>query len=88
MIVDTLQDSVVPDALIVPVSINYERLVDGNFIHEQLGKPKVMESFGSAVKAIWNVLMSNFGTMSVGFNQPFSLKVYTAINVFILLSLS
>jgi glycerol-3-phosphate O-acyltransferase 1/2 len=74
VIVDTFMDGVVEDALLVPVGINYEKLVDGNFVHEQLGKPKVMESFGSAVRSIWGVLNSSYGVMRVDFNQPFSLR--------------
>lgn len=67
-------DGTIEDALLVPVSINYERLVDGNFVREQLGQPKQMESLGSALKAIWSVLNSNYGMMRIDFNQPFSIK--------------
>lgn len=68
-------DGTIDDALLVPVSINYERLVDGNFVREQMGKPKQMETFGSALSAIWHALTSHYGSMRVDFNQPFSLRV-------------
>lgn len=68
-------DGTIDDALLVPVSINYERLVDGNFIREQMGQPKKMETFGSAISAIWKALTSHYGSMRVDFNQPFSLGV-------------
>ena len=55
VIVDAFMDGTVSDALLVPVSVNYERLVDGNFVHEQLGQKKKPESFRSASKAIWKV---------------------------------
>ena len=29
------------DALIVPIAINYDKLLDGNFIREQMGQSKV-----------------------------------------------
>lgn len=74
VIVETFMDGTIEDALLVPVSVNYEKLVDGNFIREQLGQPKEMETFGNAVKAIWNVLNSNYGMMRIDFNQPFSLR--------------
>ncbi|XP_044743140.1 glycerol-3-phosphate acyltransferase 1, mitochondrial isoform X3 [Chrysoperla carnea] len=74
VIVDAYMDGTIEDALLVPVSINYERLVDGNFVREQLGQPKQMESLGSALKAIWSVLNSNYGMMRIDFNQPFSIK--------------
>ncbi|XP_065173750.1 glycerol-3-phosphate acyltransferase 1, mitochondrial isoform X2 [Atheta coriaria] len=73
VIVEAVIDGTVEDALLVPVSINYEKLVDGNFVREQLGQPKEMESFWSAIKAIWHVLNSNYGMIRVDFNQPFSL---------------
>ncbi|XP_066158287.1 glycerol-3-phosphate acyltransferase 1, mitochondrial isoform X2 [Euwallacea fornicatus] len=74
VIVETFMDGTIEDALLVPVSINYERLIDGNFIKEQLGQPKKLETFGDALKGIWHVLNSNYGMMRVDFNQPFSLR--------------
>ncbi|KAF2900464.1 hypothetical protein ILUMI_05716 [Ignelater luminosus] len=74
IVLDALMNGTIEDALLVPVSINYEKLVDGNFIREQLGQPKQMETFGSAMKAIWHVLNSNYGMVRVDFNQPFSFR--------------
>jgi glycerol-3-phosphate O-acyltransferase 1/2 len=68
-------DGTIDDALLVPVSINYEKLVDGNFVQEQMGQPKQMETFGTAVKSIWSVLNSKYGMMRIDFSQPFSLRV-------------
>lgn len=62
------------DALLVPVSVNYERLCDGNFVYEQLGQKKKPEKFTSAVKAIWSILNSKYGQMRIDFNEPFSLR--------------
>ncbi|XP_054258874.1 glycerol-3-phosphate acyltransferase 1, mitochondrial isoform X3 [Macrosteles quadrilineatus] len=72
--VDAYMDGSIDDALLVPVSINYERIVDGNFVREQTGAPKQMESFQSAVTSIWSCLTSHYGAMRVDFNQPFSLR--------------
>lgn len=74
VIVDAFMDGTIEDALLVPVSVNYEKLVDGNFIIEQLGQPKEMETFSAAIKAIWQVLNSDYGMMRIDFNQPFSLR--------------
>lgn len=74
VIVESFLDGTVEDALLVPVSVNYEKLVDGNFITEQLGQPKKMETFGQTLKGIWGVLNSNYGMMRIDFNQPFSLR--------------
>lgn len=68
--------AIIDDAYIVPVAISYEKLIDGSFVSEQLGKPKVKESFGQALKAIWTTLHSNFGSVRVDFCQPFSLRQY------------
>ncbi|XP_063923049.1 glycerol-3-phosphate acyltransferase 1, mitochondrial isoform X1 [Zophobas morio] len=74
VIVEAFMDGTIDDALLVPVSVNYEKLVDGNFVREQLGQPKEMETFGAAMRAIWHVLNSDFGMIRIDFNQPFSLK--------------
>ncbi|XP_053682583.1 glycerol-3-phosphate acyltransferase 1, mitochondrial isoform X2 [Sabethes cyaneus] len=74
VIVDALNDKSIPDALLVPVSINYEKLVDGNFVREQLGQKKVPESFSSAASAIMKVLKARYGLMRIDFNEPFSLS--------------
>lgn len=74
VIVDAFNDKSISDALIVPVSINYEKLVDGNFVREQLGQKKVPESFSSAASAIMKVLKARYGLMRIDFNEPFSLS--------------
>ncbi|XP_012259911.2 glycerol-3-phosphate acyltransferase 1, mitochondrial isoform X2 [Athalia rosae] len=74
VILDAYMDGTIEDALIVPVSMNYERLVDGNFVREQLGQPKKMETFGTAIGALWSTLMGNYGIVKVDFSQPFSLR--------------
>uniref|UniRef100_T1JMC2 Phospholipid/glycerol acyltransferase domain-containing protein n=1 Tax=Strigamia maritima TaxID=126957 RepID=T1JMC2_STRMM len=73
VIVATYMDGSIPDALIVPVAINYEKIMDGNFLSEQLGNPKQMESLSSVFRAFWRVINSNFGHVRVDFAQPFSL---------------
>lgn len=75
VILESFIDGTIEDALLVPVSINYEKLIDGNFVREQLGQPKEIETFSNAVKGIWKVLNSNYGNMRVDFSQPFSLRV-------------
>lgn len=74
VIVNAFMDGTIEDALLVPVSVNYEKLVDGNFIREQLGQKKKPESFRSAMSGIWKALTSNYGLMRIDFNEPFSIK--------------
>lgn len=74
VIVDAFNDRSIADALIVPVSINYEKLVDGNFVREQLGQKKIPESFWSAAAGIVKVLKARYGLMRIDFNEPFALS--------------
>nr|XP_032516482.1 uncharacterized protein LOC116769483 [Danaus plexippus plexippus] len=71
---DAYLDGTIDDALLVPVTLNYDKLVDGNFVREQLGMPKQMETFWSALRGIWMTLNTNHGSIRVDFNQPISLK--------------
>lgn len=74
VILDAYLDGTIDDALLVPVTLNYDKLVDGNFVREQLGMPKQMETFWSALRGIWRTLNTNHGGIRVDFNQPISLK--------------
>lgn len=74
VIMDAYLDGTIDDALLVPVTLNYDKLVDGNFVREQLGMPKQMETFWSALTGIWRTLHTNHGGIRVDFNQPISLK--------------
>uniref|UniRef100_A0A131XDD6 Putative mitochondrial glycerol-3-phosphate acyltransferase gpat n=1 Tax=Hyalomma excavatum TaxID=257692 RepID=A0A131XDD6_9ACAR len=75
VIVDSLNEEP-EDVFIVPISISYEKLLDGNFVSEQLGEPKVMETFTAALASIWRILHSNYGAVRVDFCQPFSLREF------------
>lgn len=75
IIVDAYMDGIIEDALLIPVAMNYERLVDGNFVREQLGQQKKAETFTSAIKAIWTTLSGRYGIVKVDFCQPVSLRV-------------
>lgn len=74
VIIDALNADTIKDALLVPVSMNYERLCDGNFVYEQLGERKKPEKFTTAVAAIWKTLNSKYGQVRIDFNEPFSLR--------------
>lgn len=76
---DAYLDGTIDDALLVPVTVNYDRLVDGNFVREQLGMPKQMETFWTALRGIWRTLNTNHGSIRVDFNQPISLKVSVCV---------
>ncbi|CAK1540987.1 unnamed protein product [Leptosia nina] len=74
VILEAYLEGTIDDALLVPVTLNYDKLVDGNFVREQLGMPKQMETFWSALRGIWRLLNTNHGSIRVDFNQPISLK--------------
>lgn len=71
---------ILQDVHIVPVSISYEKVVDGTFVDESLGKPKAFESFVRASKAIWKTMHSRYGNVRVDFNAPFRLSDFLAQN--------
>lgn len=73
--VDAYLSGILDDALLVPVSVNYEKIVEGSFVRELTGAPKQPETFRSAIAGIWKALTSHYGIVRVDFNQPFSLLV-------------
>lgn len=76
VIVDAYSNGTLEDALIIPIAINYDRLLDGNFIREQMGQSKVPESFWGAVRAIIKVLSTDYGQARIDFGHPFSLREF------------
>ncbi|XP_021109108.1 glycerol-3-phosphate acyltransferase 1, mitochondrial isoform X2 [Heterocephalus glaber] len=76
VVVDTLATSTTPDVLIIPVGISYDRIIEGHYNGEQLGKPKKNESLWSVARGVIRMLRKNYGYVRVDFAQPFSLKEY------------
>jgi len=77
IVTDAYLDKKIPDAQIVPVTINYERVLEGeSFPFELLGETKVKESLSRIVKAA-KILNKNFGRVYLEFADPISLKSYT-----------
>ncbi|XP_037301222.1 dihydroxyacetone phosphate acyltransferase [Manduca sexta] len=66
----------VPDITLVPVSINYERLMEDKlFAYEHIGVPKPKESTGGFLKALKS-LNDNFGDIYINLAEPISLRSY------------
>ncbi|XP_029466233.1 glycerol-3-phosphate acyltransferase 1, mitochondrial [Rhinatrema bivittatum] len=76
MVVDSLCSDAIPDVLIVPVGISYDRIIEGHYNSEQLGKPKSKENLWSVARGVFRMLRKNYGCVRVDFAQPFSLKEY------------
>ncbi|KAM3859350.1 glycerol-3-phosphate acyltransferase 1, mitochondrial [Diretmus argenteus] len=76
IVVDTLCTGAIADVLVVPVGISYDRIIEGNYNSEQLGKPKKNESLWGVACGVFRMLRKNYGCVRVDFTQPFSLKEY------------
>nr|XP_057917502.1 glycerol-3-phosphate acyltransferase 1, mitochondrial isoform X2 [Doryrhamphus excisus] len=76
IVVDALHTGSIDDVLVVPVGISYDRIIEGNYNSEQLGKPKKNESLWGIACGVFRMLRKNYGCVRVDFNQPFSLKEY------------
>ena len=79
MVVHAFNQRRIDDALLVPVGVSYDRIIDGNFIGEQLGRPKQRESMVAALRAIWAVLRGRHGSVRLDFAQPFKLSVSATV---------
>ncbi len=75
--VKAFKENKIEDAWLVPVGLSYERLVEGGYDREILGRPKVPESFFSTV---WSGLKHLFNwrrcNMRIDFGEPVSLKAF------------
>jgi len=68
----------VKDLTFVPMSINYEKTMEGDmYSNELMGDNKIKESLRSLLRSLGSVLSVNFGEISVVLNEPISLKDYT-----------
>ncbi|XP_043188572.1 glycerol-3-phosphate acyltransferase 1, mitochondrial-like isoform X2 [Amphibalanus amphitrite] len=76
VVVHAFNQQRIDDALLVPVGVSYDRIIDGNFIGEQLGRPKQGESVAAAVRAIWAVLRGRHGSVRLDLAQPFKLSEF------------
>ncbi|XP_059175418.1 glycerol-3-phosphate acyltransferase 1, mitochondrial-like isoform X2 [Physella acuta] len=80
VVVEACNEGEMCDAYIVPVTFSYEKLIDGYYYREQMGMRKVRESFWGAVKGIFRVFFSSYGSVRVDFAQPFSLREFIQHN--------
>ncbi|KAH8243102.1 hypothetical protein KR032_004601 [Drosophila birchii] len=66
----------VPDVMIVPVSVAYERVLEEQlFVYELLGVPKPKESTKGFFKAL-KIIDERFGKMFLDFGEPISVKEF------------
>lgn len=76
IIVDAVLEEKVPEVCIVPLTINYEKVLEGDtFPEELLGEEKVEESLLRVIKAI-KLLQVNYGRVYIEFCEPIMLSKY------------
>lgn len=74
---DAVFDKKITDATILPITINYEKVLEADtYPYELLGEEKVKESLLRVIKAI-KILSSNFGRIHVGFGKMISVKEWS-----------
>ncbi len=74
IVVDTVLENRIPDATIIPLTINYERVMEAeNYPLELLGEEKLKESLIRILKAA-RFLNSNMGRVYIEFGQPMRVK--------------
>eukprot|EP00300_Choanocystis_sp_HF-7_P042162 c8933_g1_i1.p1 GENE.c8933_g1_i1~~c8933_g1_i1.p1 ORF type:complete len:527 (+),score=81.16 c8933_g1_i1:123-1583(+) len=80
-VVESVADESVPDVLVCPVSITYERVLETReYVSYALGKPKVKETFFGTLKVFIRSIFApsalTAGTAYVAFDRPFSLRSF------------
>ena len=77
LLIDCLNKNEIPDVLIVPTVLTYERVWEINeLVSEQLGKSKSSETLWSSIKGAFRLLRSFCGLIRVDFGEPFSLREF------------
>ncbi len=76
MLVDAFLESRQPDALFVPASISYERIIEAHsYTRELHGGEKAKETAGALLKTA-GVLRSKYGRVFVNIDEPLSLAAF------------
>ncbi|KAK7110318.1 glycerol-3-phosphate acyltransferase 1, mitochondrial-like [Littorina saxatilis] len=76
VVTEACTEGIIPDAYIVPMTISYDKLLEGHFCSEQMGRQKKKESFVGACRAILKILFGDFGSVRIDFAQPFSVQEF------------
>ena len=72
-IFDAVTEKKIQDAVIIPISISYEKVLEGDtYPYELMGETKVKESLARLVKAV-KILSLNFGKIHIVCSHPISI---------------
>ncbi|EGR30131.1 hypothetical protein IMG5_141120 [Ichthyophthirius multifiliis] len=73
---DAVFDQRIPDAKVVPITLNYEKVLEGDtFPYELLGEEKIKESLPRLIKAL-KTLNQNYGKIFIHICEPISILAY------------
>lgn len=74
IVADTVFDGKLADVTILPITINYEKVLEADtYPYELLGEEKVKESLLRVIKAA-RILNLNYGRIYIEFGNTISLK--------------
>ena len=75
-LIDSIEEGYNKDMMFVPITINYDRILEESSYHLELkGKEKEKESTSNFVKSS-SLLKRKYGKVYLAFNEPFSYKEY------------
>lgn len=79
IVTDAMFDNKVSDIKIMPIAINYEKVLEADtYPYELLGEEKVKESLLRVIRAA-RILTTNYGRIYIEFGNLISLKDYSKI---------
>lgn len=67
IVVDALCTGSIPDVLVVPVGISYDRIIEGNYNSEQLVRTEMMSVFALATKILPSITQYNKNALYIVF---------------------
>jgi len=78
IVADTIFDGKLHDVTILPITINYEKVLEADtYPYELLGEEKVKESLLRVIKAA-RILSTNYGRIYMEFGNTISLRKYAS----------
>ncbi|KAJ3032685.1 hypothetical protein HDV00_007205 [Rhizophlyctis rosea] len=76
IILDAVMSGRVRDAILVPMSIGYDKVIETeSFVNELMGRPKEKESIAQLLGNL-NILSFTWGRIDIRFAKPYSLREY------------
>lgn len=76
MVSDTVFEGKIPDVTFLPITINYEKVLEADtYPYELLGEEKTKESLLRVIKAA-RILSLNYGRIFIEFGEQISLKKF------------